>query len=41
MNSGFISEAARDIVPSLQGDKGSNEALALDLELVLLLPPTY
>lgn len=30
-----------DIVPSLQGDKKSNKAVALDLEVVLLLPPTY
>lgn len=30
-----------EIVPSLQGDKRSNKAVALDLEVVLLLPPTY
>lgn len=39
MNSCSISEAAHDTVPGLRGDKGSNEAAALDLEVVLLLPP--
>lgn len=41
VNSASIPEAAHDTVPGLQGDKGSNEAAALHLELVLLLPPTY
>lgn len=30
-----------DVVPGLRGDKEHSEAVALDLEVALLLPPTY
>lgn len=34
-------ELPSEIVPSLQGDKKSNKAVALDLGVLLLLPPSY